>query len=174
MSSGSPVMSPRVKLANERAAVAAVPFASSTFSASAGSTGTLRSRASSRKLVGEVDIIGGERGIDLARDNRGIQGARDRVVGERDRILAGGEQELGLEGARRNGERGDRQGDGQAERHCDPRSGHELLLLRPAINVAARGYAGKRAGGGKMRPLRHWADLRPATKATKNRVPTAD
>ena len=49
-SSGSPVMRPRVKLSIERTVLAASAVARSTFSTRAGSTGTPRSRASSRKL----------------------------------------------------------------------------------------------------------------------------
>ena len=49
-SSASPVATPRAKLPSDRTVVAALAFAPSTRSASSGSTGTLVSRARSRKL----------------------------------------------------------------------------------------------------------------------------
>jgi hypothetical protein len=58
---------------------------------------------------------------------------RYRVIGKRRRIVLGGEQELRLEGARRGGQRGEREGDGERERHCDARCGHGIVLLKTPL-----------------------------------------
>jgi hypothetical protein len=39
---------------------------------------------------------------------------------------------LRLEGARRGGQRGEREGTGERERHCDARYGHGIVLRAPA------------------------------------------
>ncbi len=79
------------------------------------------------EALGEVGVIGGKRGIDLARGDRRIERARDGAVGERHRVVLLGQQLVRLEAAREDGQRGDRQGHGQAERQCDPRPGHPVL-----------------------------------------------
>src|SRR5262249_41594517 len=56
---------------------------------------------------------------------------RDRVVGERHWIVLGSEQELRLEGARRGGPRGEREGNGERKWHSNTRRGHRIVLLRP-------------------------------------------
>src|SRR5262249_2384775 len=128
MSAASPTTRPRAKLPSVRAAAAMPAFARSTFSASAGSIGRFRSRARSRKLMARQASAAASGG-DLARRSVGVEGARDRVIGERRRIVLGGEQELRLEGAWRGGQRGEREGDGKRERHCDARCGHGIVLL---------------------------------------------
>src|SRR5262249_31496188 len=89
----------------------------------------------SEKAHGEV--VGGARGRDPPRRKGGVERARDRVVGERRRIVLGSEQELRLEGARRGGERGERRGDGESERHGDARYGHGIVLPRPPPPISS-------------------------------------
>ncbi len=124
-------MRPRAKLSSERAAVAAVALAASTFAVKSGIDRHVAVARQIEEALGEVGIVGGERGIDLARRHRGIERARDRVVGERRRIVLIGQQRLRLKAARRNGERGNGQGHGQAERHGDPGSGHQGVSSAP-------------------------------------------
>src|SRR5262245_1315842 len=85
----------------------------------------------SEKTHCEVGVVGGERGIDLARRNGGVERARDRVIGEHRRIILGSEQELRLEGARRGSKRGQRRGNSESKRHGDARCGHGIVLPRP-------------------------------------------
>ena len=126
-SSGSPVIRPRVKLPTERWTLAASALARSTFAASAGIDRHVAIAGELEEALGEVGVIGGKRGIDLARGDRRIERARDGAVGERHRIVLLGQQLVRLEAAREDRQRGDRQGHGQAERQCDPRSGHPVL-----------------------------------------------
>jgi hypothetical protein len=94
----------------------------------------------------QIDIVRRERSVDLARGHRAIKRARNRMIGERYRIVLRREQMLSVERARRNGQRGNRQGHRQAKRQCDPRSGHELLLRPfPCVNVVGPAFHGKRS-----------------------------
>src|SRR5262249_45569556 len=118
----------------------------------------------SEKAHGEVRVVGGERGIDLARRNRGVERVRDRVIGERRRIVLGSEQELRLEGARRGGPRGEREGNGERKWHSDTRRGHRIVLLRPPPQfrqarwrrqgTTAKNCRSGMAGGGTQGPSR--------------------
>src|SRR5262245_38352810 len=103
----------------------------------------------SEKAHGEFGVVGGERGIDLTRRNGGVERARDRVVGERRRMVLGSEQELRLEGARRGGERGERRGDGESERHGDARYGHGIVLPRPRLQFRQARWRRQGTGGEK-------------------------
>src|SRR5262249_44797472 len=89
----------------------------------------------SEKAHGQVGVVGGERGIDLARRNRGVERARDRVIGERHRIVLGSEQELRLEGARRGGPRGERECNGERKWHSDTRRGHRIVPATAIDNI---------------------------------------
>src|SRR5262249_32571658 len=93
------------------------------------------------KAPGEVGIIGGERTLDLPGGNGGIEGARDRVVGERYRIGLGGKQGLRLEGAGCNEERSARRGDRENQRHCYPLWCHGAP---PALPILSRVMASAR------------------------------
>ena len=83
------------------------------------------------KALGEIDVVGGERGLDLARRNGGIERALELVVGEQRRIVLGIEQRFRLDPARHDRKGGDRAGTGKAQRQCDPRSG-SCLVHAPA------------------------------------------
>ena len=93
------------------------------------------------------------------------------MISERDRIVAEGQQHPGLEGARRQGKRGDRQGNRQSQRRRDPRSGHGTRLLH-ATNFVSHSDAGKMPAG-KIRemPAR---DPGPASGTAKTHAPSAD
>src|SRR5262249_57492054 len=95
----------------------------------------------SEKTHGEVGVVGGEGGFDPTRRNGGVERARDRVVGERRRIVLGSEQELRLEGGRRGSKRGERRGDGESERHGDARCGHGIVLPRPPPPISSSAVA---------------------------------
>ena len=111
-------------------ALAASALARSTFSASAGSTGTLRSRASSRKLWARSASLAAS----AALISRAATAASNERAMARSASATGsscvGQQRVRLEAARNDRQRGDRQGHGQAERQCDPRSGHAIPQLR--------------------------------------------
>src|SRR5262249_50421078 len=98
----------------------------------------------SEKTHGEVGVVGGERGFDLTRRNGGVERARDRVVGERRRIVLGSEQELRLEGGRRGSKRG--------ERRCALRT-RNRSPAPPASNFVKRGAAGKGPAGKNRRAI---------------------
>ena len=81
------------------------------------------------EAAGEVDIIGGERCLDLPGGGRRVERARDRTVGERHRIVLGRDQRPGFEAARCKGDGGDRRSNRQSKRNCNP---------RPVINRLSR------------------------------------
>ena len=102
------------------------------------------------EAAGEVDIIGGERCLDLPGGGRRVERARDRTVGERHRIVLGRDQRPGFEAARCKGDGGDRRSNRQSKRNCNPRSGHQPPLpsgagARPP-NVVGYDPAGKVPG----------------------------
>ena len=134
MSSGSPVMRPRAKLSTRaRGGVGGVDRGASTLSASAGSTGTLRSRASSRKLLARSASLAAS-AASISRDgNAGVERARERAVGQRHRIVLRREQRVGLEArAAPARARQSPAATASAERHGDPRTGH-ASASRPVV-----------------------------------------
>jgi len=109
--------------------------------------------------------------FDLARGHRGVERARDGMIGERHRIVPGGQQESGFEGTRRQRERGDRQCYRHGQRRRDPRSGHGTRLLH-ATNFVSRACAGKMPARkiSRFAATRSW----PAPGFPKKRAPSAD
>jgi len=79
----------------------------------------------------EIGVVGRERRIDFPRRDRGIERARNGVIGNRDRIVLCGEQRYGFKGLRPDGECGERQGYCHAARHRDPQRSHRILLPAP-------------------------------------------
>ena len=110
------------------------------------------------EALGQVGIVDGKRVLDLTRGDRGVERARDSMIGERHRIVLGGQQQSRLEGAGRKRERGDRQGNRHRQRHRDPPSGHGTRFLHPT-NLVSRPCADKMPAGkiSRFAATRPWA-----------------
>ena len=120
---------------------------------------------------GQVGIVDGKRVLDLARGDRGVERARDGMIGERHRIVPGGEQKSGLEGAGREARAGDGQGNGHGQRHCDPPSGHRIA----SCSHQCRHPSLRRQDAGREnQPDWPPPGLGPAAAMSENLCPSAD
>src|SRR5262249_53706771 len=106
----------------------------------------------SEKAHGQVGVVGGERGIDLARRNRGVERVRDRVIGERHPIVLGSEQKLRLRGARRPARQARRQWRAQVAQRYAPRSQNRSPA--PPAPISSSAVAPARDHGEKL-PIGH-------------------
>ena len=96
------------------------------------------------KAVGEIGVVGGERGFDLARGHlRHPTCARRRDRRAPPDRPGRRSASPSFEGKRHQGERGDRHGHRQPQRHGDPRSGHRTRLLPHQRHLVIHIPAGK-------------------------------
>src|SRR5262249_6531974 len=98
------------------------------------------------KTASEVGIVGGERGIDLARGGRGSEDASDGMLGKRARIVLRGDEEAALERARHERDPSAGEGERQNKRQRDARPGHAFVSCPRPMSAAAGTPARCRSG----------------------------